>query len=72
MMKRTDRTLRVERWKRAVELAKILFEDQGYHSVYLDDLLTFAVGAADNQDVGEGPAPPRPKTPKRCRDHRCT
>jgi hypothetical protein len=66
------RKLRVERWKRAIELAKILFEDQGYHSLYLDDLLDFALGAAANQDVGEGPTPPRPKTSKRCRNRRCT
>ena len=72
MMKRRDRSLRAERWKRAVDLAKILFEDQGYHSLYLDDLLTFALGAAEEQNIGEGLAPPRPKTPKRCRYHRCT
>jgi hypothetical protein len=59
MKKRTRRNLRVERWKRAIELAKILFEDQGYHSLYLDDLLDFALGAAANHDLGEGPAPPK-------------
>ena len=72
MKKRNRGNLRIERWKRAVELAKILFEDQGYHSLYLDDLLSFALGAAENQDVGEGLAPPRPKTPTRCRTHCCT
>jgi hypothetical protein len=51
MMKRRDRSLRAERWKRAVELAKILFEDQGYHSLYLDDLLAFAVGAVEKQEL---------------------
>lgn len=53
MKARKRRNLRVERWKRAIELAKILFEDQGYHSLYLDDLLAFAVDAATDQGLDE-------------------
>jgi hypothetical protein len=70
MTKRARRTLRAERWKRAVDLAKILFEDQGYHSLYLDDLLSFALDAAEDQEIGAGPGPPRPKTQRRT--SRCT
>lgn len=70
MKKRGRRNLRVERWKRAVELAKILFADQGYHSLYLDDLLTFALDAADGREIGEGPGPPRATTQRR--SPRCT
>lgn len=51
MKKRNRHYLRVERWKRAIELAKILFEDQGYHSLYLDDLLSFALGAAEGKEI---------------------
>lgn len=50
MKKRPHRNLRVERWKRAIELAKILFDDQGYHSRYLDDLLDFALEALEKQE----------------------
>jgi hypothetical protein len=70
MTKRTHCNLRVERWKRAVDLAKILFDDQGYHSVYLDDLLSFALDAADGREIGDGPDAPRPKTQRRSR--RCS
>lgn len=70
MKKRRRRNLRAERWKRAIELAKILFEDQGYHSLYLDDLLSFALGAAEDGDASDAPDRPRAKTPKRRR--RCT
>ncbi len=30
-----------KRWLRALEIAKILFEDQGYHSLYLDGIENF-------------------------------
>lgn len=65
MTTRTRRNVRVERWKRAIEIAKILFKDQGYHSRYLDDLLSFALDAADGREIGEGPDPPRSKTQRR-------
>lgn len=65
MTHRTRRKLRIERWKRAIEIAKILFEDQGYHSLFLDDLLPFALDAANGRDIGDGPDPPRAKTPRR-------
>lgn len=29
---------RRRRWLRALEIAKILFEDEGYHTEYLEDL----------------------------------
>lgn len=29
---------RKKRWLRALEIAKILFEDEGYHTRYLEDL----------------------------------
>jgi hypothetical protein len=28
----------IQRWVRALAIAKILFEDQGYHTVYLEDI----------------------------------
>jgi hypothetical protein len=28
----------MKRWLRALEIAKILFEDQGYHTVYLEEI----------------------------------
>jgi len=34
-------SLQVKRWFRALELAQILFEDQGYHAVYLNQIATF-------------------------------
>ena len=70
MTKRPRRNLRVERWKRAIELARILFDDQGYHSRYLDDLLDFALGAVDEQEPPIAD-PPRRKTFKRRRKPRC-
>ena len=30
-----------KRWLRALEIAKILFEDQGYHSLYLEGIENF-------------------------------
>lgn len=30
-----------KRWLRALEIAKILFEDQGYHSVFLEEIENF-------------------------------
>jgi hypothetical protein len=72
MKKRKRRNLRVERWKRAIELAKILFEDQGYRSLYLDDLRAFALGAASEQDADATSETSIAKTPKRRRNPRCT
>jgi hypothetical protein len=34
-------TKEVKRWLRALELAKILFEDQGYHTLYLQGIENF-------------------------------
>jgi len=34
----TDQELRFSRWLRALTIAKILFEDQGYHTVYLEEI----------------------------------
>ncbi len=31
----------VQRWLRAIEIATILFEEEGYHSTYLEDLSEF-------------------------------
>ena len=31
----------VKRWLKALEIAKIIFEDQGYHTCYLEDLEKF-------------------------------
>ena len=31
----------IKRWLRALEIAKILFEDQGYHSMYLEGIENF-------------------------------
>ena len=70
MKKRRPQSLRVKRWKRAIELAKILFEDQGYHSLYIDDLLAFAVGAVEKQELPVHD-PPEAKTWKRRRRPRC-
>ncbi|MEM2951179.1 MAG: hypothetical protein QXV52_08830 [Nitrososphaeria archaeon] len=30
-----------KRWLRALEIAKVLFEDQGYHSVFLEEIENF-------------------------------
>ena len=30
-----------KRWLRALGIAKILFEDQGYHSIYLEEIENF-------------------------------
>lgn len=70
MTKRRRRNLRVERWKRAVELAKILFDDQGYHSRYLDDLLDYALGSVETQEPPADDVATR-KTPNRRRHSRC-
>jgi len=34
-------TKETRRWLRALEIAKILFEDQGYHSLYLESIENF-------------------------------
>ena len=34
-------TLKEKRWLRALAIAKILFEDEGYHTVYLEEIETF-------------------------------
>ena len=34
-------TKEIKRWLRALEIAKILFEDQGYHTVYLEEIENF-------------------------------
>ena len=31
----------VKRWLKALEIAKIIFEDQGYHTFYLEELENF-------------------------------
>ena len=31
----------VKRWHRAIEIAKIVFEDEGYHTAYLDEIDQF-------------------------------
>lgn len=50
MTKRPRRNLRVERWKRAVDLAKILFDDQGYHSRCFD----YVLGSVETQEPPAG------------------
>lgn len=72
MKRRSCRNRRVDRWKRAVEIAKFLFEDQGYHSRYLDDLLAFALDAVESEDIDRASERPSTKTPNRRRTHRCT
>jgi hypothetical protein len=37
----TKSELRFSRWKRALRIAKILFEDQGYHGAYLSEIEAF-------------------------------
>ena len=32
---------KTKRWLRALEIAKILFEDQGYHTLYLEEIENF-------------------------------
>jgi hypothetical protein len=34
----TGRGSTIQRWVRALAIAKILFEDQGYHTVYLEEI----------------------------------
>lgn len=71
MKVRKRRNLRVERWKRAIEIAKILFEDQGYHSMYLDDLLDFALREVASQEAVSISPPSNERTRKRRRKPRC-
>lgn len=33
--------LQIKRWLHALDIAKILFEDQGYHSQYLNEIQEF-------------------------------
>jgi hypothetical protein len=37
----TGRGSPIQRWVRALAIAKILFEDQGYHTVYLEEIERF-------------------------------
>jgi len=32
---------RMKNWLRALEIAKILFEDEGYHTLYLEEIEEF-------------------------------
>ncbi len=34
-------TLKEKRWLRALAIAKCLFEDEGYHTIYLEEIETF-------------------------------
>ena len=34
-------SLEIKRWLRALEIAKILFEDQGYHTKFLEEIEGF-------------------------------
>ena len=34
-------TLKEKRWLRALEIAKCLFEDEGYHTLYLEEIEEF-------------------------------
>jgi len=34
-------TLKEKRWLRALAIAKCLFEDEGYHTVYLEEIEEF-------------------------------
>ena len=35
---KADEKLKVNRWLKALEIAKIIFEAEGYHSVYLEEI----------------------------------
>ena len=39
--RKSDVELRAARWLRALTIAKILFEDQGYHTRYLEEIEQF-------------------------------
>ena len=34
-------TLKVKRWLRALAIAKVLFEEEGYHTAYLEEIEEF-------------------------------
>lgn len=38
MRKLTEQELRRSRWLRALQIAKILFSDEGYHTDYLEEI----------------------------------
>ncbi len=40
--------LTIPRWLRALEIAKILFEDEGYHTVYLEQIEDYIKKGGDN------------------------
>jgi hypothetical protein len=41
MPKAHQLTKQLTRWLRALEIAKILFEDEGYHTAYLEEIEAF-------------------------------
>ena len=47
--------LRAACWLRALTIAKILFEDQGYHTLYLEEIEQFIHYTEERSDAADGP-----------------
>lgn len=42
--------LRRKRWLRALQIAELLFEDEGYHTKYIKDLRDFLTNGRGNRE----------------------
>jgi len=52
-------TLKLRRWLKALAIAKILFEEEGYHTRFLEEIEAFVQEEEEDKEVRDDGSPSR-------------